>query len=261
MLLGGGLAALRGATYWRTVRRVRSLTAGNDAVRTFDPDDVEGLPAPARRYLRHAIDPDAPLARRADIDMQGSINLAGSWVPMSAREVIAARRGFVWRTRARLRPYLWVSGVDYYVDGTGGQRFFLAGLLPVVRASGPAVDASAAGRFVAELVWLPTALLPRPGVEWKAIDEDRAAVTVAAKPDDVTVTLSVAPDGSLLAVELDRVRPTDGDTETVPFGSTVGDERTFDGITVPTSVRAGWEFGTEDYEEFFTIDDMTVRYR
>jgi hypothetical protein len=43
-------------------------------------------------------------------------------------------------------------------------------------------------RYLAEAVWLPTALLPVNGVRWSPIDENRALATLQGD-DDVSVSL------------------------------------------------------------------------
>lgn len=248
--VGGGLTAVRLADRRAVRERRRSLERERSTGETFDPDSVADLPPPARRYLRHAVRPGAPLARRVDLSMRGQFRFGGRWCPFEADEVLAARRGFVWRPTVRLAPGVWFSGADFLVDGVGGQRFSLDGLLPVVRAGGEAVDRSAAGRFLAESVWLPTSLLPSMGAAWEAVDDRRARVTLPSVDDPLTLT--VDDDGTLRSVETRRV---DGDSgERRPFGAVVESERTVDGFTVPWRLEVGWGFGTDEYEPFLRAE-------
>ena len=64
-----------------------------------------------------------------------------------------------------------VGGFDRYLDGHGQLRWKLLGVVPVTQAEGPDVTRSAVGRVAGEAMWLPTALLPRFGVEWEASDD------------------------------------------------------------------------------------------
>lgn len=255
--VGGVLGALR-LRDRRDVRdRRRSLEAERSAGATFDPESVADLPPPARRYLRHAVEPGAPVARHVAVTMDGEFRLGARWRPFEATEVLAARRGFVWQPTVHLGPGLWVSGADFYVDGTGGQRFYLDGLLPVVRARGPAVDRSSAGRFLAESVWLPTSLLPEVGADWEAVSERRARVRLPWA--DEPLTLTVDDDGALRSVETRRV---DGDTgEPRPFGAFVESERTVGGLTVPWRLEVGWGVGTDGYDPFFRAGLREATFR
>ncbi len=66
-------------------------------------------------------------------------------------------------------------------------RWKLLGLLPLVHADGPEVTRSAVGRAAAEAVWVPTALLPRFGVDWSAADPGH--ITARYRIDTVKVEI------------------------------------------------------------------------
>ena len=53
----------------------------------FGDHAIAALPPAARRYLRHAIDEDAPLATAVRLRMHGEIKLKG-WVPFEAEQVL-----------------------------------------------------------------------------------------------------------------------------------------------------------------------------
>ena len=260
-LLGGVAAANGLAARRRTQRRRTSLRSERGGGERFDPEAVDELPEVARRYLRHAIEPGTPLARRVDLRMSGQFNLGGrlGWVPFSATETIAIDRGFLWEATVTAPAGLRLSGADHYVDGTGGLRFSAWGVLPIARASGPAVDRSSAGRFLAESFWLPTAFLPRNGAEWEGIDESRARVVVPESGTIEPLTLEIDESGALRSVETMRVRGEQPDEGPIPFGGVVADERTWDGYTIPSRVRAGWRLGTDRAEELFraTIEEAS----
>ena len=129
----------------------------------FGPADLEGLPAPVRRYLVASIAPGTAPARTARLTMRGKIRI-GRWLPFRAHELLTPLDGFVWSARAAGV----ILGSDSYVNGVGTADWRLAGLLPVMRATGSDTSRSAAGRAGAEGIWVPTALLPRHGVRWTA---------------------------------------------------------------------------------------------
>lgn len=258
-LLGVG----RAVAAVRTRRRWRALGDVPESSARFDPDSVADLPDPARRYLEHAVEPGTRLARGVDLVQAGSFRPGDRWRPLVARQRIAAGQGFVWRARVRVPPVAWVGGTDFYLDGRGGQRFFLCGLLPVATAGGPGVDRSAAERFLAECVWLPTALLPERGASWTAVEstvgDDRiAAVTLSVDDHEATATLTVDDDGRLRSLELPRFRPERDRVE--PFRVVVEEERRVDGVAVPTRLVAGWV--TESgFEPFVRVAVEDVRFR
>lgn len=228
----------------------------------FDRARIGHLPPAARRYLEHTLAPGTPLARAARLEMHGNIRLDGAWCPFTATQVLRWDRGFVWHAHTRIRG-LPVSGADREVDGEGEMKWKLLGIVPVMSAKGPEITRSAAGRLHAEAIWLPGALLD-PGVAWSA-DGDQPSFTVEAHGETTCVALHLEPTGALRAMKLARWGDVDGgDFRYVDFGGYAANDRTFEGVTVPTEYRIGWYFGSDRFEtegEFFrcTIDALEHR--
>lgn len=216
-------------------------------------DDVAGLPETAARYLRHALPRGAPIARAARLEMRGHIRI-GRWLRFTADEVLAPLEGFVWSARVGRV----IVGSDRYVDGAGALDWRLFGAVPIVRAEGPDVSRSAAGRAAGEAVWLPSVLLPRLGARWTAEDDERAAVTFAVDGHEVTAHLEVGRDGELRSVTYRRWGDPDrtGTFGWHDFGMVATAEGDAAGMTIPVAGRVGWHPGTDRWAdgEFFRFE-------
>jgi len=216
----------------------------------FAESELEGLPGPVRRYLRAAITPGTPLVTAARLRMDGHIKV-GRWLPFHARQTLDPHHGFQWTARAAGV----ISGFDRYQDGRGEMRWKLLGLIPLMHTDGPDVSRSAAARAAAEAIWVPTALLPRFGVEWSAADDEH--LTARYRVDAVEIEVHYLLDGAgrLRSVVFDRWGDPDGAGTwgMHPFGGEVTAWATFDGLTIPSAGRFGWFFGTDhcDRGEFF----------
>jgi hypothetical protein len=117
------------------------------------------------------------------------------------------------------------------------------------------VTRSAAGQAGAEAVWVPTALLPRFGVTWTAVDETHVIASYLLDQTSIDLRLALHPDGQLSSVVFDRWGDPDntGKWGLIPFGFEVTAHTTFAGVTIPASGQAGWHFGTDQWAqgEFF----------
>lgn len=228
----------------------------------FHPDQIAGLPGAARRYLEHTIAPGTRLASAVRLRMHGAIKLRG-WLPFTAEQVIRWDRGMIWSATVRLCG-MPISGSDRVIDGEGEMRWNLFGVLPLMTASGPDVTHSAIGRFQVESIWLPSALC-RPGVTWTESDPSRAYACFTTDGETTGLELVTSDTGKLRAASLPRWGQPDGKPfQYRTFGGIFDGERTFEGYTIPTRVRVGWDYGTNPDAwsgEFFRATITEAQYR
>jgi hypothetical protein len=235
-----------------TVRELETDLAQPGTRDVFSKDELVGLPVPVQRYFRTAIAPGTPLALAARLEMQGSIKLAGRWLPFRATEVLAPHRGFIWS--ASVAGGLFV-GSDQYAAGLGAMRWKFLGLIPVVQAEGPDVSHSSAARAGAEAVWVPTALLPRYGVIWTAEDDTHLTARYTVDNTPLVVNYELDEEARIVSTQIERW----GDPNNTgawglhPFGFEATARAAFDGVSVPSQGRVGWFPRTEQWAdgEFF----------
>jgi Family of unknown function (DUF6544) len=257
------LAVLRRRDYGKVDGIWRSLEAA-PTLQVFTEDMVSDLPAPARRYLLHAIRPGTPLASSVSLEMRGIMRLkpVQEWMPMKARQILAPPKGFVWRAEVG-DGLMRFSGGDHYANGSGRVRFWLWGVIPLVKQEGLDVSRAALGRLICETIWLPSSLLPQRGVKWEASGNESARATMKIGEETITLDLFIESDGRLREIRTMRWgdRTEDGSYGHIPFGGQIQEERAFGGYTIPSKVGVGWWIGTGRYFEFFRaqIEDAVFR--
>jgi hypothetical protein len=236
------------------VRRIWQTLESVPAENRFTEEMVAELPAPVQRYFLYTIAPGTLLASSVNIKMSGSFRMAQNkpWMPMQAKQMISANKGFIWQPVIG-SGLMQFSGADYYANNFGRTRFYLWGLIPIVNAYNSNITRSAIGRFAGESFCLPSALLPQQGVSWQAIDENTIQASLKIDGEPVTLTLVIDPEGKLLKLSMPRWgdKTDDGSYTYIPFGAEFHQEQTFDRLTIPTQISAGWWFGTDRYLEFF----------
>lgn len=189
--------------------------------------------------------------------MVGEIALKGRWMPFRARQVLRAGAGFVWSASVGRGPVRF-RGADSLGESGASLDFRLWGLLRVARATGDDVERSARGRLAAETVmWLPPALTPQRGAQWRPIDDRRAAVVPAGARPDIEVEVEVDEAGALRAARLDRWDASSEPPRARPFGGEVASEIVGpDGVRIAGSGEAGWDWATSG-----AADGLFFRYR
>jgi hypothetical protein len=204
----------------------------------FTEAEFAGLPEPVCRYLAAAIAPGVALDRAVHVDARGRVRLRW-WVPF--------------RARYRMTPSLDFLGVghtgelvvggEHCIDRVAAQRLRLAGVIPLRdHPRDGEARVTAACRAALGAVMLPTALLPRRGVRWRADDDMRIRASLSVHGIPLTLRLRIDADGRPLAAMVGGGSEQCGRGQRVlqPFGAIITAVASFDGLTVPVCGRIGW---------------------
>jgi hypothetical protein len=117
------------------------------------------------------------------------------------------------------------------------------GLYRVVSIEGTAdIDAGALQRFLAEAVWIPTALLPRDGLVWSPVDDRTSRASLTAGATTAAIDFHFGDDGLV-----DRIyspaRPRDvghGQVEPTPWQGRFGRYAESHGFRLPMEGEVEW---------------------
>lgn len=203
------LILLYGITRWQSetvaIRDRLEATRVRLTVRTFNPDEIVGLPPPVQRFFQTVLTPGQPLIAVAEIGHKGKFNLDRSrerWMPFSSTQVVNTQRpGFDWDARIRKGPGMQVFVHDAYISGAGFLKAALFGLVRVADQRDSAkLTQGDLMRFLAEAVWYPTKLLPSQGVQWQPIDDRSALATFADGENQVSLTFVFDDSGMVRSV-------------------------------------------------------------
>ncbi|SMX23839.1 DUF6544 family protein [Boseongicola aestuarii] len=241
----------------------RLIATQPHAPQSFSANLISDLPEPARRYFSYTIATGTPLHTVAEIKMRGQFALGNKQdpknMPIEAKQILAAPFGLVWKMSGG-SGLMRMSGSD----SGSWMRFWISGIIPVVRLGGTRDHArSAFGRIIGEAaIWTPAALLPATGTVWEAVDDDTARFTVTF--DDITQSVDITVDGEGKPTQVLFQRWSDANPDRVhqlqPFGGVLSEFREFQGFRLPTHVEAGNFFDSEDYFPFFIVDVTSLRF-
>ena len=159
-------------------------------------DSQVALPEPIARYLAKAVAPGRRGIATVQIEHGGTFRpkLDGGWLAIRGRHCARAEPpAFVWWGRVRLGPGLWIDARDRFEGGHGNMLVMMESTLTLADRRGPAIDQGALLRWLAELVWLPTAFR-NPRITWTASGPRRAEARLRVDPRDVTGTFEFGAD-------------------------------------------------------------------
>lgn len=229
----------------------------------YDPHELEGLPEPVARYFEMALEPGQAPVVHARLEQRGEFSTKpGKWRPFRAVEHFTIQPpAFIWDASIRAAPGVYVRVLDTYAEGVGTMNGRLASLVTVVNAKGNGGIAQAAlQRYLAEAVWMPTALLPRAGVRWTPIDEHSALATIRNAGVEAAIEFRFAPHGEITEAHAERYR-SDGDgLVATPWEGRFMGWRRWNGMMVPAEAEVAWILpeGRQPYWRGRTMDFACV---
>ena len=167
---------------------------------------VLALPEPMQRYLNYAQVVGKESIRTVRLKQQGFIRQqpGQKWFPMVAEQYFTTTPpAFLWHATMRPFPLVWVSGTDRFSDGHGSMRIKPFSLITVANARGPEMDQGSALRYLAEIIWFPTAWLS-DNIQWQAIDAHSVKAMFHQKGVMVSAVLHVNEQGQPTHFTTDR---------------------------------------------------------
>jgi hypothetical protein len=248
-VVAGGAAAVAtaGNRNWKrtTSRAVAGLERAASGSRASVVPSPADLPAPVARYFEFALTPGQPRVRSVRIEHSGEFRtggIDGGWSPFrSIQHFTADPPGFVWDASIRLAPLLRVRVRDSYLGGRGSMLGRVAGVVPVVDQQGtPELAAGALNRWLAEAVWFPTALLPRPGLAWEAVDDRTARATFVDSGHTVSMECRFGDDGGIVRIVAERYRDVDGMGVLTPWLVELRGYSEAGGMRIPLDAEVAW---------------------
>ena len=243
-------ALVYGNLRWKS--STRKLRERIDAARlpiqpkVFSVDELPGLPAPVQRYFRAALVDRLRIVSEVAIEQTGTFNQSETtpaWKPFTATQRVVTRRpGYCWDARIAMFAGVFVRVRDAYVAGEGILQAAVFGLFPVanLRDSGELAKGELM-RYLAEMAWYPTALLPSQGVRWEAVDEQSARATISDGTIAVELLFRFNAAGLIDSVRAEaRGRMIGTTVEHLPWEGRFWNYAKRSGMTVPLEGEVAW---------------------
>jgi uncharacterized protein DUF6544 len=155
------------------------------------------------------------------------------------------RVAFTWRARFRSLG-LPLDVVDAYDRGHGLLELRIA-RIRVKRQQGPELALSEALRYLAELPWVPHALVRNCELEWTRADESTVEVATQVGGSRAAVTFELDGAGDIVRASALRRRQEGKSWVETPWGGNYRAYEVLDGIRLPTEADVYWEHEGERF--------------
>jgi len=156
----------------------------------------------------------------------------------AVQELAITQVAFTWRARFPIMGLLPLRVTDSYQSPDGRLEVRLLGL-PVQRSHGPELARGEALRYLAEIAWVPQAILANDQLEWQQPDERTAEVSTEINHERLAVRL-LFEGGEIVQAVAERPRLEAGGAITRWIGQ-YRDYTSFNGVRMPARGEVRWE--------------------
>jgi len=264
MIIVGGLILgtflflrIKKVFFERTVRQIiHRLYSNLDSVRskTVSFSDFSGLPEPVRRYLRATLQEGQPSVKTARLRQTGRLRDnpdSQQWLPFVATQYMCGYApGFLWDAEMHPLPFVSVQILDMYINGRGGMKGKVLSTRTLFDMDGgKELDTGELLRYLAESVWVPTALLPGDHLAWKEINETSALAVLT--DGEYTVSMEFHfndADEICKIITDDRYRSVNDEYQKARWTGYLENYEIINGMKIPRDGRAEWNLPEGDFE-------------
>src|SRR5690554_4449110 len=218
-----------------------------------------GLPDPVRVWLEKAqvLGKEMIVSAHTVQDVRLRLDKEKPWMPAQAEQYFrTGEPGFIWKVKIKAAPRVNIAGRDKYVDGQGNMQIKLMSLFSIADAGGPEIDQGTLLRYLAEMMWFPTAAL-HDYIRWEQIDASSAQATMDYRGVSASGIFTYNEQGEIVKFTAERYGEFDGEYRLEPWLVEVGDYKEFDGFMIPSTGKITWQLDTGDFEWYrFTVREM-----
>ena len=179
--------------------------------------------------------------------MSGALSQSAvKWLPMEAEQYITTDLpGFIWNGNIG-GSFMTINGRDKYVNGKGNMLIKIMSTIPISNSSGEEIDQGAMMRFLAEIVWSPSAAL-NDYIQWTYINDTTANATMSNGNRTVSGIFYFDYEGDILGFEGKRYGNFDGHFSLETWFVRILEHKEFNGIRIGNKCEVTWKLKQGDF--------------
>ena len=200
--------------------------------------DLPNIPECVRQYLLATGVVDRQRFETVFLKQRGLFNIKKEkWIRITAQQSIDVKNcGFVWKAKAG--PF---QVIDQLVNGAGSLVIRLFGIIGLKKFQGKEIDQGEISRFLAEMIWYPTAFT-EDYIEWIELGEKEAEATIDChNTGRVSIQFNFDNNHLIKSIAGKRYREQDGSFSLENWLITALVYRKFNSIMIPYKAQVSWE--------------------
>lgn len=238
------------------------LSAEVQPIASFSKSDIKDLPSPVKKWLMNSGALGQKKTLNGKIRQKALIKMTPEqedWHSATALQYTTVNKpSFLWAVDMKMNSLMWFRGRDKFKNGKGEMLIKMNSLINVVNETGEKIDEGSNQRFLGEMVWFPS-LAVSPYVSWEEIDDLSAKATLTYKKSKGSGTFYFNEKGDFVKFVALRFQGNEPDAKRKEWVLTVDDYSVFDGIKVPSKMKATWRLDEKDWT-WLQLEIETIEY-
>ena len=217
-------------------------------VQTYDPQEITDLPEPVQRFFQTVLQDGQAIVTKVELSQHGQFHMSeteNKWHQFTATQLVNTQKfGFDWDAKIQMIPFVNVFVHDTYLLGEGNLQASILGLFTVAKMHNTTeLNQGELLRFLAEMVWYPTSLLPSQGVIWEAIDQHSSRATLTDGKTTASVVFQFNTDGLITSMRAEARchHVVGGKAMFMPWVGNFREYSIHNGMQIPLEGEVGWE--------------------
>ncbi|ERM84687.1 hypothetical protein P872_23545 [Rhodonellum psychrophilum GCM71 = DSM 17998] len=250
IILSAVILAYSSDSFYKKIARETSeiLATINLSEQTLvSEDDLKNLPAPVSKWMHITGIMGKPKIKSGRIVQHALMKMKQDqkdWYHAAALQYTTTEEpAFIWTVNLNMMPGIHIKGRDKFENGTGEMLIKMNSLVKIVDEKGEKINEGSLQRFLGESVWFPSLALS-PYIKWKIIDNYSAKATMTYKGTSGSGVFYYNEQGDFVKFIAMRYQGNKPDSKTYPWVLTVDEYSVFEGIKVPSRMKATWELET-----------------
>jgi len=227
------------------------ITPVTSEKRIVTKEMLSGLPPVVQKWLERSNVIGRQIIYNVHLKQIGEMQTAldGKWMPVKAEQWSKTEKpGFIWIADVKAAPGIHLAGRDRYENGEGHMLIKLLSLITVADAKGKEIDQGAMLRYLAEIVWFPSAAL-NDYIQWEQVDSTTAKATMTYGEITAPGLFKFNANGDVISFETKRYydRKSGATLEDWFIQIEPNSYKEFEGVRIPARSTVTWKLKEGDF--------------
>ncbi|MEX2511292.1 MAG: DUF6544 family protein [Cyclobacteriaceae bacterium] len=238
------------------------LKSNMENLGTLSAADVKGLPDAVKKWLVNSGAIGKKMMINGKIVQKALMKTKPEqedWkIATAIQYCVIDEPALIWTVDLKMNPFLRLKGRDKFQDGKGEMLIKMNSLVNVVHETGEKIDEGTIQRYLGEMVWFPS-LAVSPYVSWEELDGLSARATMTFKNTTGAGTFYFKENGDFIKFVALRFMENKPGAEKKEWVLTVDEYGVFDGIKVPSKMKATWNLENGDWT-WLDLEILKIQY-